>query len=91
MRTVKDVENDQSVPALSIEHRRIIGAAYLALRDHADALAFVLGLQSGSATSGSSGSGSQDSLKCLSPERELERMRAEIAEARRRAKLLGIG
>jgi hypothetical protein len=90
MRVVKDVENDQSVSALSPQHRRILGAAYLALREHADALGFVLGIESGSATSGSSGSGSQDSLKSLSPEKQLEKLRSEIAEARRRAKMLGI-
>jgi hypothetical protein len=87
----KDVQNDQSgVGTLSTEHRRILGAAYMALREHARALGYVLGLESGSATSGSSGSGSQDSLKSLSPEHELARMKEEIAEARRRAKLLGI-
>jgi hypothetical protein len=87
----KDVQNDQSAATLSPQHRRILGAAYLALREHTDALGFVLGLQSGSATSGSSGSGARDSLKGMTTEGQLEKLRSEIAEARRRAKLLGIG
>jgi hypothetical protein len=85
--TSKDFTNDQSGPD------NVLGE----LREHVKEIATrlervhqLLGLESGSTASGSSGSGSQDAIKSQDPERALATLRQQLRQAREVAARRGV-
>jgi hypothetical protein len=88
MTRFKDVGNDQSQDdnRLTILHNHLRSVEY-----HMQEIRKLVGLQSGSVASGSSGSGSQDGVKySKDPELALTSLRQELRQARETAARRGV-